>query len=518
MIIRKPYAFLIKNFKKIHIFLLLLCCYIYYKNMQTRSFVSEFLQLGTYDAYNEPITDCISGLAIISLLIVIGLSLALVIVLRHKKKPWKLYIIPVLSYAFMLVVFLFTVAYFNGYEDGSGTTVIRAISDLLFMSAIPQYFVIIIFLIRIFGIDLNKFDFKSDQEYLELSNEDKEEVEISINIDRESFRRTYRRLLRNIGYVYEEHKLIVHVLVVILLVISLASIYNYVFIVHKSYREGDVIDTNGYTIDIHHSYFTNKDYHGAIISKESNFVILDLTIQNNVSEREVNFNRFHIMNGTHNYSPTYRTYAVDFQDLGSVYDKLTLKNGEKKRILLIYKVDKKLDANRFVLYYQEVENNQPYLRKIKLEMEDLSKIEKQKLKALGDIQAISVGDESYLFTIEEYSISNQITYNFVTCSNNYVCSSKANVLQANEGKLLMQIFFTSDTFTGKDFVDFSMEYGKIVYIDNKGKSHNLSIVDAVNRNYDGNYMYIEVPSELQEASKIRLIYTIRNKEYTYELK
>ena len=82
----------------------------------------------------------------------------------------------------------------------------------------------------------------------------------------------------------------------------------------------------------------------------------------------------------------------------------------------------------------------------------------------------------------------------------------------------MQIFFTSDTFTGKDFVDFSMEYGKIVYIDNKGKSHNLSIVDAVNRNYDGNYMYIEVPSELQEASKIRLIYTIRNKEYTYELK
>ena len=67
MIIRKPYAFLIKNFKKIHIFLLLLCCYIYYKNMQTRSFVSEFVQLGTYDAYNEPITrmevDEIRGVA-----------------------------------------------------------------------------------------------------------------------------------------------------------------------------------------------------------------------------------------------------------------------------------------------------------------------------------------------------------------------------------------------------------------------------------------------------------------------
>lgn len=518
MIIRKPYAFLIKNFKKIHIFLLLLCCYIYYKNMQTRSFVSEFLQLGTYDSYYEPVTDYVSGLAIISLLIVIGLSLALVIVLRHKKKPWKLYIIPVLSYAFMLIVFLMTISYFNGYEDGTGTTVIRAISDLLFMSAVPQYVIIIILLIRIFGIDLNKFDFKSDQEYLELSNEDKEEVEISINIDKESFRRTFKRLLRNIGYIYEEHKLIVHILAVILLVFSLASMYNYIFIVHKSYREGDIIETNGYSIDIHHSYFTNKDYHGKVISKSSNFVVLDLTIQNNASEREVNFNRFHVMNRTHNYSPTYRTYAVDFQDLGTTYDNLTLKNGEKKRLLLIYKVDKELDSNRFVLYYQEIENNQPYLRKIKLNMEDLSTINEQKEKSLRDNLAISVGDDMYTFAIEEYSISNQITYNTRNCLSNYSCYSKANTLQAKEGKLILQIFFTSSSFTGKDFVDFSKEYGKIVYIDNKGKSRNVSIVDAVNYTYDGNYMYLEVPDKMNEASEIRLVYTVRNKEYTYKLK
>lgn len=518
MIIRKPYAFLIKNFKKIHIFLLLLCCYIYYKNMQTRSFVSEFLQLGTYDSYYEPVTDYVSGLAIISLLIVIGLSLALVIVLRHKKKPWKLYIIPVLSYAFMLIVFLMTISYFNGYEDGTGTTVIRAISDLLFMSAVPQYVIIIILLIRIFGIDLNKFDFKSDQEYLELSNEDKEEVEISINIDKESFRRTFKRLLRNIGYVYEEHKLIVHIFAVILLVFSLASMYNYIFIVHKSYREGDIIETNGYSIDIHHSYFTNKDYHGKVISKSSNFVVLDLTIQNNASEREVNFNRFHVMNRTHNYSPTYRTYAVDFKDLGTTYDNLTLKNGEKKRLLLIYKVDKELDSNRFVLYYQEIENNQPYLRKIKLNMEDLTTINEQKEKSLRDNLAISVGDDMYTFAIEEYSISNQITYNTRNCLSNYSCYSKANTLQAKEGKLILQIFFTSSSFTGKDFVDFSKEYGKIVYIDNKGKSRNVSIVDAVNYTYDGNYMYLEVPDKMSEASEIRLVYTVRNKEYTYKLK
>ena len=188
MIIRKPYAFLIKNFRKIHVFLLLLCGYIYYKNMQTRSFVSDFLQLGSYDAYNEPITDYASYLAIFFLIITIILSGVLVIVLRHKKKPWKLYLIPVLSYTFLLIVFLITIALFSSYETGSGSTGIRAVNDLLFMATLPQYVVIIIWLIRIFGIDLNKFDFKSDQEYLELSSEDREEIEISVNIDKESFK------------------------------------------------------------------------------------------------------------------------------------------------------------------------------------------------------------------------------------------------------------------------------------------------------------------------------------------
>ena len=347
MIIRKPYAFLIKNFRKIHIFLLLLCCYVYYKNMQTRSFVSEFLQLGTYDSYNEPITNYINPLAIICLLIIIALSVALAIMLRHKKKPWKLYIVPVFSYAFMLIVFIFTISYFASYETGTGTTVIRAISDLLFMSALPQYAVIIIWLIRIFGIDLNKFDFKSDQEYLELSNEDKEEMEISIDIDKQSFKRIYKRLKRNLGYFYQEHKLMVHVIVIISLVAGLASAYNYIFIVHKSYKEGDMIQSSGYTITVHHSYFTDKNYRGEIITEKSNFVILDITLKNNNPERTVNFNRFHIMNGKNNYSQTYRTYATDFQDLGTTYDKVTLKNGESKRLIMIYKIEyRKLNKNK----------------------------------------------------------------------------------------------------------------------------------------------------------------------------
>lgn len=518
MIIRKPYAFLIKHFRKIHIFLLVLCGFIYYKCMQTRSFVSEFLQFETYDAYYEPITKYASVLALLVLLIIVGLSIVLVVLLRHKKKPWKLYMVPLVTYLFLFFTFVLTISLFSGYDSSSGTTGIRAIGDLLFMGTIPQYVVIVILLIRIFGVDLNKFDFKSDQEYLELSNEDREEIEISINIDKDSFKRTFKRLKRNVGYFYQEHRFIVNILISVLVVVFIVFVYRFVFIVHKSYKQGDAIETNGYTISIHHSYFTNKDYRGEVISKSSDFVILDVTIHNNLNEREVNLNRFHVMNGTGNYTQAYETYANDFQDLGDTVDKLTLANQESKRLLLVFKVDKGLNPDKFVLYYQELENNQSYLRKIKLNMSDYSEIEKQKTKVLYEEETIKLGDAEVSFSIEDVNLLNQTTYSTLVCSSRNSCYSKTNTLVARDGKSILQLFFSSLDFTGKDFVDFSMEYGKIDYIDSKGMRQEISMVDALNKDYNGNYMYLEVPQNLQEANTIRLIYTVRNKKYVYRLK
>lgn len=518
MIIRKPYAFLIKNFRKIHIFLLVLCGFIYYKCMQTRSFVTEFLQLETYDAYYEPITKYASILALLVLIVIVGLSIVLVVLLRHKKKPWKLYLVPLVTYAFLFFTFVLTISLFSGYDSSSGTTGIRAINDLLFMGTIPQYVVIIILLIRIFGVDLNKFDFKSDQEFLELSNEDREEIEISVDIDKDSFKRTFKRLKRNLGYFYQEHRFIVNIFASVLVVVFVISIYRLVFIVHKSYRQGDAIETNGYTININNSYFTNKDYRGNVISKSSDFVVLDLTIKNNVYERDVDLNRFHVMNGTGNYTQTYKTYTNDFQDLGDTVDKLTLDTGEAKRFLLIFKVDKGLNPDKFVLYYQELESDKPYLRKIKLNMLDYSQIKKQKTKVLREEENIKLGEETLSFSIESADLLGQTTYSTWVCSTRNNCYAALNNLIARQGKVILQIFFSSPSFTGKDFVDFSKEYGKIDYIDNNGKRQEISIVDALNRDYNGNYMYLEVPQSLQQASVIRLVYTVRNKKYVYRLK
>ena len=51
MIFRKPYAFLIKNFRKIHVVLLILCGFILYKTIQLSEFIKEFITYVSYFLY-----------------------------------------------------------------------------------------------------------------------------------------------------------------------------------------------------------------------------------------------------------------------------------------------------------------------------------------------------------------------------------------------------------------------------------------------------------------------------------
>ena len=195
MIIKSPYAFLIKNFRKVHVVLLLLCVYVYYKTMQIHSFVNEFLKLGTYDSYSEPISSYVSFLLIIAVLIIIVVSTLMLLLLKKKNKPWKIYLVPVIDYILLFIGFVFVYNYFKTYNGDFNLANVRAMRDIFFVGTLSQYLIFVILGIRILGVDLNKFEFKQDQEFLELEDRDKQEFEVSINIDKHSFIRTYKRFI-----------------------------------------------------------------------------------------------------------------------------------------------------------------------------------------------------------------------------------------------------------------------------------------------------------------------------------
>jgi len=131
MIIRKPYAFLIKNFKKIHIFLLILSIYVAYKLIGVSSFVNEFMRLGTYDLFNDPITNHITWLTTLAIFLLIIGSSAILFLLNHKKKPWKLYLIPIIEYFALFLVLEMIKSFFGNYSSDVATTDLRLSKDLL---------------------------------------------------------------------------------------------------------------------------------------------------------------------------------------------------------------------------------------------------------------------------------------------------------------------------------------------------------------------------------------------------
>ena len=168
MVFRKPYAFLIKNFKKIHILMLILWGFVYYKIYNLRSFVKEFVSFGTYNENLEGISTKVTASLFVAAIFLILISIALLFLLRHKKKPWKLYLVIIVEYILMIYDCASLLSFFNSYTNDNLISEVFIYRDILNIVNIIQYFVLIILLMRITGLDLKKFSFNIDNDALNL--------------------------------------------------------------------------------------------------------------------------------------------------------------------------------------------------------------------------------------------------------------------------------------------------------------------------------------------------------------
>ena len=514
MIIRKPYAFLIKNFKRIHILLLVLSLYVGYKAIDTYSFIGDFINYGIYDAYSNPITSHITLLFRIVIVLMIVLSVALLFLLSHKGKPWKLYLVPIIEYLVLLIILGIISSFFKNYTYGIDNADIRFVRDLLLIFLICHLACIGVFAMRVFGLDYNKFRFNIDEEFLELSEEDREEVEIALDIDINSFKRLYRRFFRNVNYFYVDHRKTCNLVLSILFVVLSFNIYKYFFVTHRQYKEGDFYSANGLTIRVNKSYFTDKDYHGDIVSKDSNFIVVSFTITNRDKMRKINMENFHVKNGVDDYITTGKTYEKEFNDFGECYDKVhNVKRDEEINFIIVFKVDKKYGKNGFVLYYQEKDG---YLRRIKLKLNDVRKIGEVEELKLGDTIEIPVKGSYDTVSFDFYDIRDKITYVSRNCS--YSGCVNVDVDFATDGSYkIMDLTFGSEYATVKNMVDFLTKYGKINYKDSNGEDEVSEVVNAISKQYYGKSVFLRVPNDVATSNELSFDFIIRNKHYVYKL-
>lgn len=517
MIIRKPYAFLIKNFRKIHIVLLVLSLYLTYKIIDVNSFVNEFMNLGTYDLFADPITRHISTFMTLSVIIMIVGSAALLLLLRYKGKPWKIYLIPFISYLSLFFILNIIKSFFNTYTIDVDAADLRFSKDLLLMFTVVQLPIIGIFLMRTFGLDIKKFNFNGDEEFLELSDEDREEIEISLDIDVNSFKRFYRKILRNINYFYLEHKLISRTVIGFLIFLFIFNVYSFVFVTHKSYSEGDIYRYGNFNIRIDNSYVSDKDYKGDVISKKNKFVIVKFKVKNTSEySKKLNTSNFHVKAGNIDYVTTETTFADEFYDLGNTFSKVKEFNGgETIDFIVIYKVDKKINNNRFVLFYQE-KNNDNILRKIKLKITDLSKVEKEKDYKFGDIFSTNVIGNNDKVSIDDFELIDEFDYSSKRCASGDCTIGVDHYNVDGDHKVLMLDFGTMK-WEAKEISTYLKKNARIMYENEEGISKDVEVEMALKRNYIGKVAYIKVLKEIENAKNIKLHIVSRNKEFDYML-
>ena len=98
MILRKPLAFLIKNFKLIHFLLVLINIYLIYKTSSVLVFFNEYIRSSNVVLETSVAGTLINPYMFLSIFVMMVGSVLILTILRAKGKPTKFYYLNIFLY------------------------------------------------------------------------------------------------------------------------------------------------------------------------------------------------------------------------------------------------------------------------------------------------------------------------------------------------------------------------------------------------------------------------------------
>ena len=277
MILKKPYAFLIKHFKLINLILTGLYIYLLIKVNSLLNYFNGYIS-GTENRLNA--IKLVTNYYVIAIILSIIICLIIFALMRYKKKPKLLYFILIILYILIAIIINYTykglneIYIYNTLE----AKMVRLYRDILRITTIFQYISIAFTLIRGLGFDIKKFNFKEDIADLGLDIDDDEEIELTLGSN-EGILRKVRKKIREYIYYYKENKLYLVVLASIITIIALSSITIDQKIINKIYNQNENVETDAYTFKVTNTYLTNISYNNKIVSGTNNsYVIVKMNI------------------------------------------------------------------------------------------------------------------------------------------------------------------------------------------------------------------------------------------------
>lgn len=504
MIFRKPYGFLIKNFKIIHLILTGIYIYLAIKVGNLLNYYNGFIN-GT-EGKLTAITH-MTNYYIIAIISSIVICIVIFALMKYKKKPKLLYVILIVLY--IIVAVIINMSYeglYTIYMSTLEAKTQRLYRDLLQIILVIQYISIAFTLVRGLGFDIKKFNFKEDISELELDITDDEEVELTLG-STEGTQRKIRRYLRELKYYYKENKLFINIIIVVVILILASTITIEKEVVNKVYKEQEVVTTEDFTFKILDSYITNKNYENKTITNtETSFVIVKVLISSNSGSKALNTANLILTTNNNSYTMSNRYYS-NFIDIGIGYK--NQKIAQNKQYIFVFNISNEDIKNKMQLIYLGD-------KKIEIKPETLDSItdtKTQKLNSTINLAETPLGSGG--LTITSYEVNQKFAYEYTYEINGQSYTGKLNVLSLNNTILKLEM----NAEVPSSFTTFSLikNYGSIKY--KVGETEYTSKV--LNNKTPGSYtsgLYLEVDKNIENAESIWLDLTIRNKEYIYTIK
>ena len=335
MILRKPYAFFIKHFKLIHIILAVLVCYSIYRTKLLLDFFNEYSATIINVQGQDLVTPLLPFLYQIVPILIIAVATLVLVVMIVKKKPYAFYIVTIGISIFSLAILQVSKSVLIELNDSLlDSRTIMLVRDLIMFSFLAQLLSIVIVIIRATGFDVKKFDFKTDLKDLEISEEDREEVEVEIKIDTNKNIRWIRRRIRFLKYAYKENKLIFNASFAAVFVSIVALITIYVMNGEKIITQNVYFVGNNFSVNLVDSYLVNTDYKGKVINEDYYYLLLRLDIKNNTSrENALDIATTKILIDNYVYTPVVEN-RDSFFDFGTVYQSENISSDYERKILI----------------------------------------------------------------------------------------------------------------------------------------------------------------------------------------
>ena len=504
MVFHKPYGFLIKNFKLIHLILTGVYIYLLTKVNTLYQYYNDFA-LG--NASKLDAIDYVNNDYLIAIVVSIVICCIIYALMRYKKKPRLLYLALIGFYLF--VVLLVQISY-DGlqtiYISILDTKTLRLYRDLLRILVWLQYIPIVLVLIRGLGFDIKKFNFVKDLQELNIDVSDDEEVELTLG-GTEVAQRKVHRGFRELKYYYLENRMFIHVILIVLLVISLGTFVVDKKVVNKEYQEGERFSSNDFSFQVLNTYITTRDYEGTTIGDlKHSFVVVKMLLQANHSNKELNTANLILKVGSANYVSEVR-YAERFLDIGIVYNRHEI-TGSATYLFLFPVLKEDLNKEMQLVYAED--------KVVNLSPVSLDEEKKEQKYSLGS--KIDFGNSSmssgYL-QIQSYEINEKFSYSYQYEVMGEVFNSELSITSTSN----MILHLVIDSSYPRKFTNYDIfsKYADLKY--KVGEQEYTSVV--LNDKTPGSYqegLYLAVDKKISEASSIWFEIQIRNQKYLYTLK